>query len=160
MTELEALARECIENHTHKLIARPTKQDIYTREESIYISGYKECERQNKNRIAELEEQNDNLITMLKAERDVRVNDDYLKGICEKEAEIDKLKKHHAACRDISENKIENLKDDVRALRKQIAKMRNCENCQTVRDANGNCYLHKDGKCDPKTKIKWEVKKC
>ena len=31
MTELEALARECIENHTHKLIARPTKQDIYTR---------------------------------------------------------------------------------------------------------------------------------
>lgn len=55
MTELEALARECIENHTHKLIARPTKQDIYTREVSIYISGYKECERQNKNRIAELE---------------------------------------------------------------------------------------------------------
>lgn len=55
MTELEALARECIENHTHKLIARPTKQDIYTREESIYISGYKECERQNKNHIAELE---------------------------------------------------------------------------------------------------------
>ena len=37
-------------------------------------------------------------------------------------------------------------------------KLKCCENCQTVRDVNGNCYLHKDGKCDPKTKIKWEVK--
>ena len=76
-----------------------------------------------------------------------------------KDKAIADLKKENAAYRDISENKIENLKDDVRALRKQIAKMRNCENCQTVRDANGNCYLHKDGKCDPKTKIKWEIKK-
>ena len=76
-----------------------------------------------------------------------------------KDKAIADLKKENAAYRDISENKIENLKDDVRALRKQIAKMRNCENCQTVRDANGNCYLHKDGKCDPKTKIKWENKK-
>ena len=55
MTKLEALAKDCIENHTHRLIDRPSKQDIYTREESIYISGYKECERQNKNKIAELE---------------------------------------------------------------------------------------------------------
>ena len=76
-----------------------------------------------------------------------------------KDKAIADLKKENAAYRDISESKIENLKDDVRALRKQIAKMRNCENCQTVRDANGNCYLHKDGKCDPKTKIKWEIKK-
>ena len=48
MTELEALAKDCIENHTHKLIDKPTKQDIYLREESIYISGYRECERRNK----------------------------------------------------------------------------------------------------------------
>ena len=82
-----------------------------------------------------------------------------LNRIAELEKENADLKKENAAYRDISENKIENLKDDVRALRKQIAKMRNCENCQTVRDANGNCYLHKDGKCDPKTKIKWEIKK-
>lgn len=41
MTDLEAKARDCIENHIHKLIEHPTEQDIYTREESIYISGYK-----------------------------------------------------------------------------------------------------------------------
>ena len=40
---------------------------------------------------AELKEQNANLIAMLKSEREVRVNDDYLKGVCEKEAEIGKL---------------------------------------------------------------------
>ena len=38
-------------------------------------------------------------------------------------------------------------------------KLKCCENCQTVRDANGNCYLHKDGECDTKTKIKWEAKR-
>ena len=42
MTELEAKAKDCIENHTHKLVDKPTKQDIYLREESIYISGYKQ----------------------------------------------------------------------------------------------------------------------
>lgn len=41
MTELEAKAKDCIENHTHKLVDKPTKQDIYLREESIFISGYK-----------------------------------------------------------------------------------------------------------------------
>ena len=46
MTYLESLAKDCIENHTHKLVDKPTKQDIYLREESIYISGYKECEKQ------------------------------------------------------------------------------------------------------------------
>ena len=39
----------------------------------------------------ELEEQNANLIAMLKSEREVRVNDDYLKGICERDAYIGKL---------------------------------------------------------------------
>jgi len=48
MTELESLAKDCIENHTHKLVDKPTKQDIYLREESIYIAGYKECERRMK----------------------------------------------------------------------------------------------------------------
>lgn len=45
MTELEKLAKDCIENHTHKLVDNPTKQDIYLREESIYISGYRECKK-------------------------------------------------------------------------------------------------------------------
>ena len=41
MTELEAKAKDCIENHTHKLVDKPSKQDIYLREESIFISGYR-----------------------------------------------------------------------------------------------------------------------
>lgn len=57
MTELEALAKDCIENHTHKLVDKPTKQDVYLREESIYIQGYKECERQDKTKIEELRKQ-------------------------------------------------------------------------------------------------------
>lgn len=54
----------------------------------------KQIQRRNEplKRIAELKDQNDNLIAMLKAEREVRVNDDYLKGICEKDAEIADLK--------------------------------------------------------------------
>ena len=53
MTELEALAKDCIENHTHRLVDKPTKQDIYLREESIFIQGY----RQSEKRIEELEAQ-------------------------------------------------------------------------------------------------------
>jgi hypothetical protein len=53
MTKLESLAKDCIENHTHRLIDKPTKQDIYLREESIFIQGY----RQSEKRIAELEAQ-------------------------------------------------------------------------------------------------------
>lgn len=53
MTKLEALAKDCIENHTHRLVDKPTKQDIYLREESIFIQGY----RQSEKRIAELEKQ-------------------------------------------------------------------------------------------------------
>ena len=53
MTKLEALAKDCIENHTHKLVDKPTKQDIYLREESIFIQGY----RQSEKRITELEVQ-------------------------------------------------------------------------------------------------------
>jgi hypothetical protein len=44
----------------------------------------------------------------------------------------------------------------IAELEAQIEKMKCCENCQTVRDAEGNCYLLKDGKC--KNKDKWEIK--
>ena len=54
MTKLEALAKDCIENHTHRLVDKPTKQDIYLREESIFIQGY----RQSEKRIEELEQEN------------------------------------------------------------------------------------------------------
>lgn len=57
---------------------------------SCYDCFQKMVELEKKN--AELKEQNANLIAMLKAEREVRVNDDYLKGICERDAEIDDLK--------------------------------------------------------------------
>ena len=49
------------------------------------------------------------------------------------------------------------LTDKVKELEQQIEKMKNCENCQTVRDAEGNCYLKKDGKC--KDKDKWELRR-
>ena len=49
------------------------------------------------------------------------------------------------------------LRKRIAELEAQIEKMKCCENCQTVRDAEGNCYLQKDGKC--KNKDKWEVKK-
>lgn len=54
MTKLEALAKDCIENHTHRLVDKPTKQDIYLREESIFIQGY----RQSEKKIADLEREN------------------------------------------------------------------------------------------------------
>ena len=45
----------------------------------------------------------------------------------------------------------------IEELEAQIEKMKRCENCQTVRDAEGNCYLLKDGKC--KNKDKWELRR-
>ena len=49
------------------------------------------------------------------------------------------------------------LTDKCKALEAQIEKMKCCGNCQTVRDAEGNCYLKKDGKC--KDKDKWELRR-
>jgi len=43
-------------------------------------------------RIEELKEQNTNLQIMLKAEREVRCNEDYLKRVCELEEQIEKMK--------------------------------------------------------------------
>lgn len=62
MTKLEALAKDCIENHTHRLVDKPTKQDFYLREESIFIQGY----RQSEKRIEELEQENAELKDELK----------------------------------------------------------------------------------------------
>jgi len=41
--------------------------------------------------IADLEKQNTNLQIMLKAEREVRCNEDYLKRVCELEEQIEKM---------------------------------------------------------------------
>lgn len=61
MTELEALAKDCIENHTHRLVDKPTKQDIYLREESIFIQGY----RQSEKRIEELKQQTEKMCKVI-----------------------------------------------------------------------------------------------
>jgi len=58
---LEEKAKECIEKHTHKLVDKPTKQDIYTREESIFISGYKLGAKENGVIIHNLKENPDDL---------------------------------------------------------------------------------------------------
>ena len=43
--------------------------------------------------------------------------------------------------------KIEALKKENTELKEQIEQMKCCGNCQSVFDANGFCYLYKDGKC-------------
>ena len=52
---------------------------------------------------------------------------------------------------------LEGRDNEIRELEEQIEKMKCCGNCQTVRDAEGNCYLKKDGKC--KDKDKWELRR-
>ena len=42
---------------------------------------------------------------------------------------------------------VERLKKENAELREQVEQMKCCENCQSVFDANGFCYLYKDGKC-------------
>ena len=56
------MSKDFIENHTHRLVDKPTKQDIYLREESIFIQGYRQSEKQ----IAELEQKVENQKSFLK----------------------------------------------------------------------------------------------
>lgn len=77
----------------YKAVSEPEIDAL--KNEIINLKGVIESLSEQRDRLekenAELKEQNANLIAMLKSEREVRVNDDYLKGICEKEAEIGKL---------------------------------------------------------------------
>ena len=43
--------------------------------------------------------------------------------------------------------KIEALKKENEDLKEQVEQMKCCGNCQSVFDADGFCYLYKDGKC-------------
>lgn len=45
------------------------------------------------------------------------------------------------------EKRIFELEKENENLKKQIEQMKCCENCQSVFDADGFCYLYKDGKC-------------
>ena len=117
MTKLEALAKDCIENHTHKLVDKPTKQDIYLREESIFIQGY----RQSEKRIAELEYTNK------------RISDECHKlvdSLEQKQNHIAALEKHIAEL----ERKLEQTEKDladyqfnyptIKKLEKEIAELK------------------------------------
>ena len=94
MRDLEKKAKDCIENHTHKLVDKPTKQDIYLREESIFISGYKLGAEENtallSQHILELQETNGSLTDRinrleheLKAEQKMRQywHEEYVKEV-------------------------------------------------------------------------------
>ena len=70
------------------------KENTELREELNYAKTHclfhSDCPTQKEN--AELKEQNTNLQTMLKAEREVRCNEEYLKKVTELEAQIEKMK--------------------------------------------------------------------
>lgn len=65
---------------------------------------------------AELKEQNANLIAMLKSEREVRVNDDYLKGICELEGKVEDWTSEYYELENFMNNKLAKAKELVKEL--------------------------------------------
>ena len=70
--------------------------------------------------IKELKEQNTNLQIMLKAEREVRCNDDYLKRVCELEEELADYQFNYPTIKELSKENIN--------LKKQIADIKaNCD---------------------------------
>ena len=83
--------------------------------------------------------------------KDLRVA--YLAGAEPREKQIIELEQEKCELLGLIQGKDKVIKD----LEAQIERMKCCENCQTVRDAEGNCYLQKDGKC--KNKDKWELRK-
>ena len=44
-------------------------------------------------------------------------------------------------------SKLSRLEKENADLKEQVEQMKCCGNCQSVFDANGFCYLYKDGKC-------------
>ena len=69
-----------------------------------------------------------------------------LDRIKELETENEQIKNSDTLCKIIGKLKL------------QIENLKCCENCQTVRDVNGVCYLSRFGKCTPITKVKWEMR--
>lgn len=120
MTKLEALAKDCIENHTHKLVDKPTKQDIYLREESIFIQGY----RQSEKRIVELEEK----ISILLSCKNCPEN----KGgyICQKEYE--------GKCLSQKIQYIKELKEEIAELEKELEQAKKVQVVEHF-EAYGQC---------------------
>lgn len=83
------------------------------------------------------------------------MTDEELKKKCTERAKI--FQQAMESCKSSSPiDCIEWFADRIAELEAQIEKMKCCGNCQTVRDAEGNCYLKKDGKC--KNLSEWEIK--
>ena len=145
MTKLEALAKDCIENHTHKLVDKPTKQDIYLREESIFIQGY----RQSEERIAELEEK----ISILLSCKNCPEN----KGgyICEKEYEnkclsqkivyIKELKKEKRKLLGIIRDKDKVIQELEKENAELTCQMKRNTFCYSCKNATERCYKKEIG---------------
>lgn len=75
------------------------------------------------------------------------------KRIFELEKENEDLKKQ-IDCYKAFESHFDEIEEDAKAIAKenedlknQIEQMKCCGNCQSVFDADGFCYLYKDGKC-------------
>ena len=77
--------------------------------------------------------------------------------ICKRISELEKenadLKKQ-ISCYKAFESHYDEIEEDAKAIAKenedlknQIEQMKCCGNCQSVFDADGFCYLYKDGKC-------------
>lgn len=107
-----------------------------------YLSAYFQCLHENKNRTTELEkekcellgiiqgkdkaiaalkkenaqlkEQNANLVAMLKSEREVRVNDDYLRGICELESKVEDWTSEYCELENFMNNKLAEAKEIIK----------------------------------------------
>lgn len=73
------------------------KKNGYTWEEmdKAWWEGFYTCKKKMNKKIADLEKQNTNLQTMLKAEREVRCNEEYLKKVTELEAENEQLQQKY-----------------------------------------------------------------
>ena len=74
--------------------------------------------------------------------------------ICKRISELEKenadlkaeIGLNEATIQDQLEDRIKIIKENEE-LKKQIEQMKCCGNCQSVFDADGFCYLYKDGKC-------------
>ena len=67
--------------------------------------------------------------------------------ICKRIAELEKGNEELVDKKTDLEKRIFELEKENAELKVQIEQMKCCGNCQSVFDADGFCYLYKDGKC-------------
>lgn len=142
MTKLEALAKDCIENHTHRLVDKPTKQDIYLREESIFIQGY----RQSEKRIAELEKE-------LKAEKEYSATlrkeiDEFTNShtLCAKYKELEKAYNEAEEFLDKQIEATYKLFEENKELKNLVEKYRQAvDKCLHITFMGGGCEVNTIG---------------